>query len=357
MPTLPRSLPSGPTQAGQGAFGRVPTVPDPFATQASTISGNMGNLSSLYGLQNQFNTNAAQQGALPFQLNLPMYQQNIGAEAQNRTNQLAGNVTDSTKNQLLQGAAQRGISSGQVLGDSPSANAAYLAALGHTSEGQQALGAQNLRADIATTPIGQQLNAASFMPDWMQGQEAQNWANMFGAAPNPGMANQAGLNAFRGGYGSVGGMGGGGGGPTDLLGFPQGNMSGSQDFGPGANAFWGRGAAGAAAPPGSSVAHSGGDFGASQAPYGTSTSPYTGQSVAPWASGGAQFPGSFGGGGAGVDQGMPSPGNWGNFYAGGAAGGPAAGMGGGNTFMGTPYGPPNSFQPGDFEAMFGDLGG
>jgi hypothetical protein len=62
---------------------------------------------------------------------------NIGSE-------LAGNVSQSTKNTMAQGAAERGVNTGTIYGQGT--NAAYLSALGTTSEAQQAKGQSDLLA-------------------------------------------------------------------------------------------------------------------------------------------------------------------------------------------------------------------
>lgn len=221
----------------------------------------MGNLSNLYGLTGSLNTEIAKQAQLPFQLNLPNYQGMVGQSSKNILSQLQGQVPQDVANQLSQMAAERGVSTGSI--GSPNANAALLRSLGLTSLGLQQQGEQNLSGAMARTPQGQQFNPQSFLTTPQQQQEAQYYANLFAAAPTPGMGQQANLNAFRSGLGAIGGLGnsGAGGGNRDLLGFTHGDMSAYQNFGP-TQVY------GAANPTtgnySSTLSHSGGQFGAFQ---------------------------------------------------------------------------------------------
>lgn len=213
-----RPLPGTAPQSGAGAFGKVPTVPDPTSTQGGVIQGNMANLANLYGLTGSLNTEIAKQAALPFQLNLPNYQQNIGQESKNTTGLLQGQIPQDVANQLAQQAAERGIATGSI--GSPNANAALMRALGVTSLGLQQQGAQNLSQQIAQTPTGQQFNPASFLVTPAEQQEAAYLASLYAAAPSPGAGQRANLNSFLQGLGGLGGpggvRGGGGGAPPGV---------------------------------------------------------------------------------------------------------------------------------------------
>lgn len=218
----PGSLPSGPTQAGHGAYGTVPTVPNPIDTQASALGGNLGNLASLYGLTTGTSAASAAGAATQYGANLPLYGQLTQQGSQNILNDLQGLVSPDVTNQLGILAAQRGVGFG---GGSPNANAALLAALGKTSMGLQAQGQQELTSAIGRTPVGPAFNPASFLVSPGDMQSAQYAANVFGAAPNPAAAANAGLKQAQTGFGAglgsmpnFGGVGGGGG--RDALGFP-----------------------------------------------------------------------------------------------------------------------------------------
>ena len=120
------------------------------------------------------------------------------------------------------GAAQRGVGFGA---DSPNSNAAYLAALGRTSQQLMSQGQQELTQAIGRTPVGPAFNPGSFLVTPGEQQQAQYAANLFNAAPNPAAAANAGLHQAQAGLGAglnFGGMPnyGGGGVGRDALGFP-----------------------------------------------------------------------------------------------------------------------------------------
>lgn len=267
--TLTGAQPSG----YNPAFGGVPQVPNPAATQSGALQGNLANLGNIEQLtnainqmelqfgqqQNQlaqqqaaYNTQLAQQQAQWFnnlnqniagvnnaqaldfsrqadllaqQMVNQQYAQHIpglsGLEAQRAQNiqqQQAGMVPRDVIGQLWQAGAEKGIGFGP---DSPAANAAYLQALGTNSLAQVAAGGQNLTsalgsvpqapltqpqfsaAPFATTPNIQApyANVAPFNPASMllnpeQQQEWQYLANMLNAAPIPGAAQNANMQAL-----------------------------------------------------------------------------------------------------------------------------------------------------------------
>lgn len=159
-------------------------------------SGGGGTLSSAgsvpYG-NLAIGTNAlmTQQAKAPFVANLPDYESMVAQRSANTGAQLRGEVPQDVVNQLIQGAAERGILTGSP--GSPNSNASYLKALGLTSIGQQQAGSQNLSQSIADTPVPQLFNPSSlFVPEHLAGMELS--------------AAQAGLGAGRG----MGGYGGGG---------------------------------------------------------------------------------------------------------------------------------------------------
>lgn len=154
-------------------------------------------------LAQNLNPFMAQQAQNQYIANLPNYQGMIGQRSANTTSQLRGEVPRDVITQLLQGAAERGIATGNP--GSPNANAAYLRALGLTSIGQQEAGSKNLSQSIADTPVSPLFNPASLIVPELLGLQG------LGAA-------QAGLN--RGGGGSPAGGGGYSGpfGPSALTG-------------------------------------------------------------------------------------------------------------------------------------------
>ena len=226
-------LPGVAPQSGTG-LGLVPNVPDPTQTQQQAIQGNIGNLGSLYGLTNSLNTEVAGQAALPYQLNLPNYNQMTQDSSQNILAQLQGQVPQDVSNQLQQLAAERGISTGSI--GSPNSNTALLRSLGLTSIGQQQQGEANLTSAIARTPTGQQFNPQNFLVTPSQQQEAQYMQSLYNAAPSPSAVASAGLGAARSGI--TAGIGSGasyhapGMGATDALGFPISSSDMAPGYGP-----------------------------------------------------------------------------------------------------------------------------
>jgi hypothetical protein len=87
--------------------------------------------------------------------------------------------------------AERGISVGS---GGPNANAAYLRALGLTTEGLKAQGAQQFAAQIAATPLGKQFDWAAFLTLPSEQQQWQYLANVLKAAPNPAAAQANNMN-------------------------------------------------------------------------------------------------------------------------------------------------------------------
>lgn len=283
MPNTVPTLRPGPTQGGSGAYGAVPTIPDPFGTQRSAISGNMGNLGNLYGLTNSLNTNAAQQAVMPFQMNLPNYNAMTAASSGNILSKLKGQVPEDVARQIAQMAAERGAATGTI--GAPNSNAALLRALGLTSLDLTNQGEQQLSGAVARTPTGQQFNPQQFLITPNQLQEAQYGSNVLGAAPDPRQAAQLGLRTAQSGmnFGGGGGFGGGSRGATDALGFPISNMSADQNFGP-VQSY-------------GAITRSGGDFGSSSMTGGFGASSSFGNqfgmpAAGDWGYGGFQ-PGDF----------------------------------------------------------------
>lgn len=182
-----------------GGLGTNPQVPLPTTTQGPAITGNMPNLAGLYGLAGSVNQFSQQQAPLGLQTNLPGYQQMTQQSSQNIGQQLQGQVPSDVINEILQGAAERGIMTGSP--GSANANAAYLRALGLTSIGQQQAGEQNLTQAIGRTPQAQNLQLPPFLVTPEQQQQAAAANAIYGAAPNPTAVSQANLAAARSGLG------------------------------------------------------------------------------------------------------------------------------------------------------------
>lgn len=184
------------------AYGGAPLIPDPNASLLQAIGGDtnafpgLSNLASMYNLAN-YNTQAGEVAGTP----------GFDSVLAN----LHGQVPQDVINQLQQGAAERGIGTGQSFGDSPNANAAYMRALGLNSEQLQAEGQQQYGNLLGHFPMAAPFNMSAFMntPDAIQ--SANTAANVSAAAPNPQQAalaeQQALLAAIAAGKGSVPGAG------------------------------------------------------------------------------------------------------------------------------------------------------
>jgi hypothetical protein len=130
-----------------GGYGSAGTLPALETGLASTV--------------NQFMTG---QAALPYQTNLPGYQANIAQRGTNIGGLLRGEVPMDVQRQMIQGAGERGVSTGMA--GSPNTNAAWLRALGLTSLGLQQAGSQQLGEAIAQTPVPEIWNPmALYVPE------------------------------------------------------------------------------------------------------------------------------------------------------------------------------------------------
>ncbi len=180
----PATLTGGNVRGFTPAYGGVPSVPSPGATQSGAVNMNLGNLGGLYNLASS--TNAFNIGQAPQNLNanLPGYQQTLHQLASNAGQQAQGLIPQDVVNLEAQQAAERGISTGLGSG-SPNTNAALLAALGKTSIGQQQLGQENFGKLVGLTPQAPMFDPSKFFVTPEQNQAAQTAANVYASAPNP----------------------------------------------------------------------------------------------------------------------------------------------------------------------------
>lgn len=132
--------------------------------------------------------------------NLPGYQGMSAADSANIQANLAGQINPDVLALMQQQGAERGIATGSP--GSPNSNAAYLRALGLTSQGLQQLGNQQLTAAMQRTPI-QQTNTTTQQTD-LAALKA-----MYAAAPVPASAAAANQNALSRGLNSGNQAGGG----------------------------------------------------------------------------------------------------------------------------------------------------
>ena len=187
------SLPGGPVNFYNPAYGGVPSVPNPTATAGQAAGGNAGNLGTIEGLGAGANT--FQQGQLLGQYNfaVPNYSALTQSASTLTGQELGGNVPQDVISQLLQGAAERGITGGMPA--SANSNAAYLRALGLTSLGEQQQGMGNLHQLTADAPIAAPFDISRMFVSPEQQQEAQYASNTMASAPNPAAAAGAAINA------------------------------------------------------------------------------------------------------------------------------------------------------------------
>jgi len=173
---IPSNL-TGVTPPGYSpAYGGAPLIPDPIASMWQAIGGDtagfpsLSNLASMYNLAN-YNTQAGEVAGTP----------GFGSVLANLHGQVAPDVIA----QLQQGAAERGIVSGQQFGDSPNTNSAYMRALGLNSQGQQLLGQQQYGNLLGHFPMAAPFNMSSMFVSPEEQQAANAAANVSAAAPNP----------------------------------------------------------------------------------------------------------------------------------------------------------------------------
>ncbi len=172
-------------------------MPNPSATSASAIAANSANLSQLYSLFGGVNTFNAGQAHNQLALNMPNYNALTQQQSGLIGEELAGQLPQDVVDQILQRAAERGITTGNPGG--PASNSSYLKALGLNSLDLTTKGLAHLSTAIHDTPTAPLANPASMFITPDQVQEAQMAANLYASAPNPAAA----ANAARSAAGTV----------------------------------------------------------------------------------------------------------------------------------------------------------
>lgn len=165
-------------------YGSKPATANPVNTAAQAIKGNTSNLAANSNLTLGADTITAAGAQLPFELNLPGYNEMLSTATGNTQQELEGQVPQDVQNLLQQQGAERGVQTGQST-NSPDAEAGYLQALGLTSLGQEQQGQTNLSSLIGETPTGQAVNPANMFVTPEQQQAAAQYANTVAAAPDP----------------------------------------------------------------------------------------------------------------------------------------------------------------------------
>lgn len=183
----------GSAYGGGGAYGGVPSVPNPIATAGQAVGGDIANLGQIYDLSKSVNSFNQGQLLNQYQSAIPNYSGMIAQQSGNIGQELQGQVPSDVINQIMQQAAERGIMTGSPGG--PNSNAAYLRALGLTSLGVQQQGTENLKTAIGEAPVAQPFDVSKMFITPEQQQQAQMAANLYASAPDPTAAAQAAIGA------------------------------------------------------------------------------------------------------------------------------------------------------------------
>lgn len=187
------TLTGAPAFSYSSPYGGIPQVPNPIGTAGGAIAGNTANLPGALNLAGQVNQFSNQQAVNPYIANLPGYAGLLGQASQNASSLLQGQVPTDVWQQMIRGAAERGVGMGSP--GSPNANAALMQALGTNSLALGQTGLANFQTLMGLTPVGQQFNPASMFVSPEQMQAAQTAANVYKAAPVPADKAAADLNA------------------------------------------------------------------------------------------------------------------------------------------------------------------
>lgn len=174
-PAINPNIP-GQSLGGDAAHGATPQVPNPAATQAAALGGNLENVPQLYALAQAMNPSAGAQ------------QEAVGQGVTNATGLMSGQVPPDVIALMQQQAAERGVATGSPGG--ANSNAAYLRALGQTSLGLQQTGLSNLK-DLMGMNIYAPLGLTNMLVTPEQQQAATLAANIYKAAPDPAAAAAA----------------------------------------------------------------------------------------------------------------------------------------------------------------------
>lgn len=160
-------------------FGGTPRVPNPFDSQAKSISGNLANFSDLSALSGKTNDLLASE----YTSRLPGYGDLSQTASSNTLSQLRGELPQDVINLIGQQSAERGIGGG--VSGSQFSNSDYLRSLGLTSLSQKEKGLDSygkLLGGIKDIPM---FDPSSMFISPTDVQNAQQTSNIFSAAPNP----------------------------------------------------------------------------------------------------------------------------------------------------------------------------
>lgn len=168
------------------AFGGIPQLPNPIATQGEALAGNNNNLGQLLGLlsgidQSQQTNLLAQYGAA-----IPNYGALTKSASTNVGQELSGQLPTNVINQIAQQGAERGVSTGMPGSDN--STSAYLSALGLNSLNMMQQGQQNLATMTQTAPVAGLFNPAAFLVTPEQEQQEAAAQSIYNSAPIPAAA-------------------------------------------------------------------------------------------------------------------------------------------------------------------------
>lgn len=207
-PVVPGAVPGTAPSTYNPAVGGIPSVPDPLKAIQDAITNYTTNLPALQALANQ-QTAANQAAAVKAITDLyPQFKSNTAQLGADIADWAAGNISQSTVNQLTQRMGERAIRSG-FGPNAPATNAALLSLLGKTAEGLQQTALTGQNTLLAGLPRTAPVSVESFglTPGNIFGNlyNAELQAALYRAAPDPASAyNLAMQNAMRGLTGGIG---------------------------------------------------------------------------------------------------------------------------------------------------------
>lgn len=207
-PTTSTGSPIGTTSAAPSAgvtdynpaYGGKPVVPSPVATAGTAAAGNIGNLGSILNLGGQYNDFVQNQLLNAYQSVFPDYLGKFGSAAGVVGNELAGQFSPDAINQMVNLAANRGITTGNVYG--PGANAALLNMMGTNVTNLQRQGLGDFMNLSRSAPIAKQFDPASMFVTPDEIQNAAMAQSLYQSAPVPADAAEAAIQAAMRGYGA-----------------------------------------------------------------------------------------------------------------------------------------------------------
>jgi len=166
-------------------FGSKQKTTSPGAGQQAALTEDISSMGRIGQLGNLYNTQQNQAAMSQYTSNLPGFQSSWNQAATNTGQQLQGQIPSDVTNLETQLMAERGIMGGQTMTNSPNANAAWLRAMGQTSQGEMQQGMSNLSGMMQEMPKGSLFNPNEFLVTPMQQYQAQQNSYGIEAQPDP----------------------------------------------------------------------------------------------------------------------------------------------------------------------------